>query len=72
MTLEMEDLELHYHLFLVFYFTDIHISILINGQLLEATARAVHPVLQFGGSGLALADGLSNLLKVKKLSYWNL
>ncbi|XP_057425229.1 protein GIGANTEA isoform X2 [Lotus japonicus] len=34
-------------------------------ELLEATARAVHPVLQFGGSGLALADGLSNLLKCR-------
>lgn len=33
-------------------------------QLLEATARAVQPVLKWGESGLAVADGLSNLLKV--------
>jgi hypothetical protein len=33
-------------------------------QLLEATARAVQPVLEWGESGLAVADGLSNLLKV--------
>ncbi|KAK7279789.1 hypothetical protein RJT34_24847 [Clitoria ternatea] len=34
-------------------------------ELLEATARAVHPVLEFGESGLAVADGLSNLLKCR-------
>ncbi|CAJ1976898.1 unnamed protein product [Sphenostylis stenocarpa] len=33
--------------------------------LLEATARAVEPVLKFGESGLAVADGLSNLLKCR-------
>lgn len=33
-------------------------------QLLEVTARAVQPVLEWGESGLAVADGLSNLLKV--------
>lgn len=36
----------------------------INCQLLEATARAIQPVLEWGESGLAVADGLSNLLKV--------
>lgn len=35
-------------------------------QLLEATARAVNPVLEWGESGLAVADGLLNLLKVNK------
>ncbi|KAM6559663.1 hypothetical protein CsatA_028902 [Cannabis sativa] len=34
-------------------------------ELLEATARAVHPVLELGESGLAVADGLSNLLKCR-------
>ncbi|KAE9618329.1 hypothetical protein Lalb_Chr02g0141571 [Lupinus albus] len=34
-------------------------------ELLEATARAVEPVLEFGESGLAVADGLSNLLKCR-------
>ncbi|KAI3750622.1 hypothetical protein L2E82_21312 [Cichorium intybus] len=34
-------------------------------ELLEATARAVHPVLEWGESGLAVADGLSNLLKCR-------
>lgn len=33
-------------------------------QLLEATARAVQPVLEWGESGVAVADGLLNLLKV--------
>lgn len=33
-------------------------------QLLEATARAIQPVLAWGPSGLAVVDGLSNLLKV--------
>lgn len=33
-------------------------------QLLEATASAVQPVLEWGESGLAIADGLANLLKV--------
>lgn len=37
-----------------------------NDQLLEATARAVQPVLELGESGFAVADGLSNLLKVNK------
>lgn len=37
-------------------------------QLLEVTAGAVQPVLEWGESGLAVADGLSNLLKVQKLS----
>lgn len=35
-------------------------------QLLEATARAVQHVLEWGESGLAVADGLCNLLKVNK------
>ncbi|GJV29948.1 protein GIGANTEA isoform X1 [Tanacetum coccineum] len=34
-------------------------------ELLEATARAVHPVLAWGESGFAVADGLSNLLKCR-------
>ncbi|KAJ6306791.1 hypothetical protein OIU78_021995 [Salix suchowensis] len=34
-------------------------------ELLEATARAVKPVLQWGESGFAVADGLSNLLKCR-------
>ncbi|XP_050212550.1 protein GIGANTEA isoform X1 [Mercurialis annua] len=34
-------------------------------ELLEATARAVHPVLEWGESGFAVADGLSNLLKCR-------
>ncbi|KAE8714284.1 Protein GIGANTEA [Hibiscus syriacus] len=34
-------------------------------ELLEATARAVQPVLNWGESGLAVADGLSNLLKCR-------
>ncbi|KAI9083316.1 hypothetical protein K1719_034682 [Acacia pycnantha] len=34
-------------------------------ELLEAAARAVQPVLEFGESGLAVAGGLSNLLKCR-------
>ena len=34
-------------------------------ELLEVTARAVQPVLELGESGLAVADGLSNLLKCR-------
>ncbi|KAJ8770099.1 hypothetical protein K2173_011181 [Erythroxylum novogranatense] len=34
-------------------------------ELLEATARAVQPVLEWGESGVAVADGLSNLLKCR-------
>jgi len=34
-------------------------------ELLEATARAVQPVLEWGESGMAVADGLSNLLKCR-------
>lgn len=34
-------------------------------ELLEATARAVQPVMQLGESGLGVADGLSNLLKCR-------
>ncbi|KAJ7974010.1 Gigantea [Quillaja saponaria] len=34
-------------------------------ELLEATARALQPVLEWGESGLAVADGLSNLLKCR-------
>ncbi|CDP11443.1 unnamed protein product [Coffea canephora] len=34
-------------------------------ELLEATARAVQPVLKWGESGLAVADGLLNLLKCR-------
>ncbi|GAB4861091.1 hypothetical protein Ancab_036249 [Ancistrocladus abbreviatus] len=34
-------------------------------ELLEATARAVQPVLKFGESGLAVADGLASLLKCR-------
>ena len=32
-------------------------------QLLEVTARAVHLIIEWGDSGLSVADGLSNLLK---------
>ncbi|CAL5384299.1 unnamed protein product [Camellia sinensis] len=34
-------------------------------ELLEATARAIQPVLEWGKSGLAVADCLSNLLKCR-------
>ncbi|KAE8646179.1 protein GIGANTEA isoform X1 [Cucumis sativus] len=34
-------------------------------ELLEVTARAVKPVLEWGESGLSIADGLSNLLKCR-------
>lgn len=34
-------------------------------ELLEATAKAVQPVLEWGESGSAIADGLSNLLKCR-------
>ncbi|KAJ4701033.1 Gigantea [Melia azedarach] len=34
-------------------------------ELLEATARAIQPILEWGESGLAVADGLSNLLKCR-------
>ncbi|KAG7016401.1 Protein GIGANTEA, partial [Cucurbita argyrosperma subsp. argyrosperma] len=34
-------------------------------ELLEATARAVGPVLELGESGLSIADGLANLLKCR-------
>ncbi|XP_071703338.1 protein GIGANTEA-like isoform X2 [Rutidosis leptorrhynchoides] len=34
-------------------------------ELLEATARAVQPVLEWGESGMAVADGLLNLLKCR-------
>lgn len=34
-------------------------------ELLEVTARAVQPVLEWGESGSAVADGLSNLLKCR-------
>ncbi|XP_024977082.1 protein GIGANTEA-like [Cynara cardunculus var. scolymus] len=34
-------------------------------ELLEATARAVQPVVEWGESGMAIADGLSNLLKCR-------
>lgn len=34
-------------------------------ELLEATARAVRPVLEWGESGLSIADGLANLLKCR-------
>jgi GIGANTEA protein len=34
-------------------------------ELLEATARAIQPVLEWGESGLGVADGLSNLLKCR-------
>ncbi|CAA0807049.1 Protein GIGANTEA [Striga hermonthica] len=34
-------------------------------ELLEVTARAVQPVLEWGESGLPVADGLSNLLKCR-------
>ena len=47
----------------------IHTSV-YKWQLLEATARAVKPVLEWGESGLAVADGLSNLLKVNRLFNW--
>ncbi|CAN1235213.1 Protein GIGANTEA [Linum perenne] len=34
-------------------------------ELLEATARAVRPVVNWGETGFAIADGLSNLLKCR-------
>ncbi|KAF3651427.1 putative 40S ribosomal protein S18-like, partial [Capsicum annuum] len=34
-------------------------------ELLEVTARAVQPVLEWGESGSAIVDGLSNLLKCR-------
>ncbi|XP_057761493.1 protein GIGANTEA-like isoform X1 [Arachis stenosperma] len=34
-------------------------------KLLEATARALQPVLELGDTGLVVADGLSNLLKCR-------
>ncbi|KAH1206751.1 Protein GIGANTEA [Glycine max] len=34
-------------------------------KLLEATAKAVQPVIELGESGLGVADGLSNLLKCR-------
>ncbi|TKY46071.1 GIGANTEA protein [Spatholobus suberectus] len=34
-------------------------------KLLEATAKAIQPVIELGESGLAVADGLSNLLKCR-------
>jgi GIGANTEA protein len=33
-------------------------------QLLEVTARAIHLIVEWGDPGVAVADGLSNLLKV--------
>lgn len=36
-------------------------------QLLEVTARAVHLIIEWGDSGLSVADGLSNLLKACSL-----
>jgi len=34
-------------------------------ELLEVTARAVHLIIEWGDSGLSVADGLSNLLKCR-------
>ncbi|XP_062206500.1 protein GIGANTEA [Phragmites australis] len=34
-------------------------------ELLEVTARAVHLIIKWGDSGVAVADGLSNLLKCR-------
>ncbi|KAG5525328.1 hypothetical protein RHGRI_031868 [Rhododendron griersonianum] len=34
-------------------------------ELLEATARSIQPVLEWGESGFAVTDGLSNLLKCR-------
>ncbi|KAL8058300.1 hypothetical protein ABFX02_03G009300 [Erythranthe guttata] len=34
-------------------------------ELLEVTARAIQPVLEWGESGLTVADGLTNLLKCR-------
>ncbi|XP_027924756.1 protein GIGANTEA-like [Vigna unguiculata] len=34
-------------------------------KLLEATAKAIQPVIELGESGFAVADGLSNLLKCR-------
>lgn len=53
-----------FNLSLIFNVVLIFQSKHINCQLLEATARAVQPVMQLGESGLGVADGLSNLLKV--------
>ncbi|KAM1591713.1 hypothetical protein FF1_035620 [Malus domestica] len=38
-------------------------------ELLEATARTIQPMLEWGGSGLAVSDGLSNLLKCRPPGY---
>ncbi|XP_047170501.1 protein GIGANTEA-like [Vigna umbellata] len=48
-------------------------GILVDGEactlpqlkLLEATAKAIQPVIELGESGFAVADGLSNLLKCR-------
>lgn len=52
----LADYMLRFFLFLSFHLYK-------NEQLLEVTARAVHLVVQWGETGLAVADGLSNLLK---------
>lgn len=48
-------------------FSNIHASNFgKNGKLLEATAKAIQPVIELGESGFAVADSLSNLLKVNQ------
>lgn len=51
---------------LSFAYFDVFTSLLLKifEQLLEVTARAIQPVLDWGESGQAVADGLTNLLKV--------
>ncbi|KAM1710090.1 hypothetical protein TB1_000545 [Malus domestica] len=38
-------------------------------ELLEVAARTIQPMLEWGGSGLAVSDGLSNLLKCRPPGY---
>ncbi|RXH86752.1 hypothetical protein DVH24_022027 [Malus domestica] len=38
-------------------------------ELLEATAKAIQPMLEWGGTGLTVSDGLSNLLKCRLPAY---
>ncbi|KAM2320153.1 hypothetical protein ACFXTH_017130 [Malus domestica] len=38
-------------------------------ELLEETAKAIQPMLEWGGTGLTVSDGLSNLLKCRLPAY---
>lgn len=40
------------------------VPVIEYAQLLEVTARAIHLIVEWGDPGVAVADGLSNLLKV--------